>query len=70
MLALSCLRKFPAARDFDSIARALLSNARSDGGDNIFVDSKKDVEAKDPDISYQAVEILFASWRVVKVFYR
>jgi len=32
-LALTSIRKYPATTDFDSIARTLLSNARSDGGD-------------------------------------
>ena len=32
-LALASVRKLPAAKDFDSIARTLLSNAQSDGGD-------------------------------------
>ena len=32
-LALASVRKVPAAKDFDSIARTLLSNAQSDGGD-------------------------------------
>jgi len=36
-LAMASLRKVPAARDFDSIARTLLSNARSDGGEPIVV---------------------------------
>jgi len=36
-LALTSLRKVPAARDFDSIARTLLSNAQSDGGDTLIV---------------------------------
>lgn len=34
--ALAC-RKYPAAKDFDSIAQTLLSNARSDGGDKFIV---------------------------------
>lgn len=36
-LALVSIRKVPAARDFDSIARTLLSNARSDGGSDYIV---------------------------------
>lgn len=37
-LALTSLRKYPAARDFSSIAKTLLSNAQSDGGKLILVD--------------------------------
>jgi hypothetical protein len=36
-LALASVRKVPAARDFDSVARTLLSNARSDGGTDLIV---------------------------------
>jgi hypothetical protein len=36
-LALASLRKYPAAKDFDSVARTLLSNARSDGGDALII---------------------------------
>ncbi|MDR0578750.1 MAG: hypothetical protein LBI87_14765, partial [Candidatus Accumulibacter sp.] len=36
-LALASLRKYPAARDFSSIARTLLSNARSDGGNGLII---------------------------------
>jgi len=36
-LALASLRKVPAAKDFDSIARTLLSNARSDSGNGLIV---------------------------------
>lgn len=31
------MRKLPAAKDFDSMARTLLSNAQSDGGNPILV---------------------------------
>ena len=31
-LVTASMRMFPAAKDFDSITRTLLSNARSDGG--------------------------------------
>lgn len=36
-LAFASMRKVPAARDFDSIAGILLSNAQSDGGDGMKV---------------------------------
>lgn len=36
-LALASFRKYPAARDFGSIAETLLSNAQSDGGDRLIV---------------------------------
>jgi hypothetical protein len=39
-LALASLRKVPAAKDFDSIARTLLSNAQSDGGDGLIIANK------------------------------
>lgn len=32
------MRKYPAAKDFSSIAETLLSNARSDGGDGLNID--------------------------------
>lgn len=36
-LALASIRKFPAAKDFNSIARTLLSNAQSDGRDAFII---------------------------------
>ncbi|MDR2364579.1 MAG: LPD5 domain-containing protein [Zoogloeaceae bacterium] len=36
-LALASLRKVPAAKDFGSVARTLLSNAQSDGGDKLII---------------------------------
>jgi hypothetical protein len=35
------MRKVPAAKDFDSIARTLLSNAQSDGGDGLIIARRK-----------------------------
>ncbi|MDR3158604.1 MAG: hypothetical protein LBU11_06265 [Zoogloeaceae bacterium] len=36
-LALASIRKAPAAKDFDSVARTLLSNAQSDGGNALII---------------------------------
>jgi hypothetical protein len=42
-LALTGMKQVPAARDFASIARSLLSNAQSDGGvELILVDHRGD----------------------------
>ncbi|MDR1367242.1 MAG: hypothetical protein LBJ76_00800 [Candidatus Accumulibacter sp.] len=45
-LALTSLRKYPAAKDFSSIARTLLSNAQSDGGNGLIIFDPKQANKK------------------------
>ncbi len=50
-LALTSLRKYPVAKDFDSIAQTLLSNARSDNGDGLILapQNPQDLLASNPE---------------------
>lgn len=52
-LALASARKYPSAKDYDSIARTLLSNAQSDKGDKLSIVNRS-YEVNDGDTFYQS----------------